>query len=150
RSPVYRRRRREDTVRSTSAPLVGRDAWLRELLAALTAVGDGRSGCVVIEGPAGIGKSRLLTVVADAARARGLALAVARPIELDRIAPLSPLLRALRAAEPPVLGDTALADLGEQEGSRFWLLNRLGEMIEEFATSRPLVIVVDDAQWADE
>ncbi|RKR90392.1 regulatory LuxR family protein [Micromonospora pisi] len=134
----------------TGGPLVGRDKWLGELGTALTATVTGNGGCVVVEGPAGIGKSRLLAVVAEEATRRGLPVAVARPTELDRIAPLSALLRALRAASPPVLDDATIAELARQEGNRFWLLDRLGETIEEFAAERGLVMILDDTQWADE
>ncbi len=137
-------------MRLSTAPLVGRDCPRAVLLSAVAAVADGHGSCVVLEGPAGIGKSRLLTAAADDARERELAVVVARPTELDRIAPLNALLRALRSGPDPVLADAAVAGLAEQDGGRFWLLDRLGEQIEEYAARRPLVIVLDDTQWADE
>ncbi len=131
-------------------PLVGRDEWLSRLLPAVEAAANGAGGCVVVEGPAGIGKTRLLAAVAEQARARGVAVATARLSEFDQIAPLNALLRGLRRGDPPVLDEAAAASLARQEGSRYWLLDRLGELIEEFAQARPLVVVLDDAQWADE
>ncbi|MEV0236708.1 AAA family ATPase [Nonomuraea sp. NPDC050786] len=88
--------------------LVGRTDALRVVEEVLEAA----AGCVVVEGPAGIGKSRLLEEAAGRARARGTAVAWGRATELDRVAPLSTLLRPLTAplghaggGESPVQGD---------------------------------------------
>ncbi|MFF3330835.1 helix-turn-helix transcriptional regulator [Streptomyces sp. NPDC002888] len=137
-------------MRLTGTELVGRERNLATLSELLDVTAEGSGACAVVEGPAGIGKSRLLAAVAEEARARAMAVVSARPAELDRIAPLSALLRALRAGDPPVLDEAAVAELARQESSRFWLLDRLGELIEAYATRRPLVISLDDTQWADE
>lgn len=137
-------------MRLTGAELVGREQDLAALSGLLDGVADGVGGCAVVEGPAGIGKSRLLKAVTEEAGARGMAVAFARPAELDRIAPLGALLRALRTGDPPVLDEAAVAELAGQEHSRFWLLDRLGELIQAFATRQPLVVALDDTQWADE
>ena len=61
-----------------------REAELAELAAALTAARAGAGRLVVIEGPAGIGKSRLLAEARAMARTRGMAVLAARGIELER------------------------------------------------------------------
>ncbi len=137
---------KESDVEATPS-LVGRDDDLRKLEGIVRATADGTGGSVVVEGPAGIGKSRLLaTAMAEAGRL-GMVVAAGQATELDRAAPLSTLMTSLRYGGPPELGVAALA---RQEGSRFCLVDRLGEMIEDYVRMRPLVIALDDAHWADE
>lgn len=127
--------------------LVGRDDTLSELRRALRAAADGVGGCVVVEGPAGIGKSRVLDLVAQEAAGLGMMVAVGRAAELDRVAPLTPLLTGLRRGELPGLDIEAL---GRQGGDRYWVIDRLRDLIERSARDSPALIVLDDAQWADE
>ncbi|MGW3341876.1 helix-turn-helix transcriptional regulator [Nonomuraea rubra] len=114
--------------------LVGRE----DALAAVSEVVLGGAGCVVVEGPAGIGKSRLLEEAAAVGRAGGLAVVLGRATELDRVAPLSTLSRAL--------GDSGASP----EYGAFLAIERAGEAIERFSRVRPVAIVLDDVQWADE
>ncbi|MFG3494199.1 AAA family ATPase [Streptomyces sp. NPDC047928] len=147
-SPGPRQRERGDlTLRTARASLVGRDSTLSELRATLTTTVEGTGGCLVIEGPAGIGKSRLLDVITAEAEELGMLVAVGRAAELDRVAPLTPLLTALRRGELPGLD---IAALGSAGGDRFWLIDELRDLIESCAHDRPMLIVLDDAQWADE
>ncbi|MGP4098854.1 helix-turn-helix transcriptional regulator [Nonomuraea sp. KM90] len=121
------------------------------------------SGCVVVEGPAGIGKSRLLEEAAGLGRPAGLERSAGQPVaagrvvaagratELDRVAPLSTLWRALGPSEGapgPLDGALPAPERGPDGGFR--AIERLGEEIDRFTRSRPLAIVLDDVQWADE
>ncbi|GLW11155.1 hypothetical protein Misp01_62830 [Microtetraspora sp. NBRC 13810] len=106
-------------------PLVGRNDVRESLLRALRSTADG-GGCLVLEGPAGIGKSRLLDTTAREATALGLTVATARATELDRVAPLTPLTTALRGILPPLLGDGPGHGTGPEPDHRFWLVDRLG------------------------
>ncbi|MGH3813277.1 MAG: AAA family ATPase [Pseudonocardiaceae bacterium] len=132
------------------SPLVGRSTVLAELRVALLAVSGGTGGCLIMEGPAGIGKSRLLVTVAAQARDLGVQVAEGRATPLDRVAPLTPLLTVLRGCQPPVLDEAGLASLAPHQGSRYWLVDRLGELIDDYAGTQPLLIALDDAQWIDE
>ncbi|WP_018685539.1 ATP-binding protein [Actinokineospora enzanensis] len=131
-----------------STPLVGRGAERAELSRVLAAAADGTGACVVLEGPAGIGKSRLLAAACAEAAALGMAVAAGRATELDNVAPLTALLTALKSSDPPVLAD--IAQLGDPAAGRFWLVDRLDELVQKYVTGRALLIVVDDMQWADE
>ncbi|MBB5780917.1 helix-turn-helix transcriptional regulator [Nonomuraea jabiensis] len=144
---------RPDALAGVGRELVGRaDAF--GVVGGVLAAG---SGCVVVEGPAGIGKSRLLEEAAARARARGTAVVLGRATELDRVAPLSTLLRALTSGDGPLgagfgdagFGDAGLGDAG-LGGGGFRVIERVGEAVERFTRSRPLAIVLDDVQWADE
>ncbi|MBB5873641.1 DNA-binding CsgD family transcriptional regulator [Allocatelliglobosispora scoriae] len=73
----------------------------------------------------------------------GVTVVSGRVTELDAAAPLSPLLSALR-------GHVDLGELDPVAGNRYWLINRLTELIEAAARIRPVLIVLDDLHWADE
>jgi len=66
-----------------------REAELMQLSALLTAAQVGRGQVCVIEGPSGVGKSRLLDECASAARGLGLSVLRARCSELTRDHPFS-------------------------------------------------------------
>jgi DNA-binding CsgD family transcriptional regulator len=94
-----------------------------------------------------MGKTCLLDASAREARALGLAVAPGRATELDRVAPLTTIVTALQRASPTAIDLSALRG---QEGERYWYIDRLGEALETYVTDRPLLLVIDDAQWADE
>jgi ATP/maltotriose-dependent transcriptional regulator MalT len=135
-------------MHATRSAFVGRRTELTELRSALVAVAQGSGGLVIVDGPAGIGKSRLLEAFAGEATQARVAVAAGAATELDHMAPLAALLGALRTSTPPVLTD--LGRLGDPAGSRFWLVDHLGDLVEQYVRSRPLAIVLDDLQWADE
>jgi DNA-binding SARP family transcriptional activator len=77
--------------------LAGRERELAALDAALERTAVGRAELIVVEGEAGIGKSRLLQTWAAAAKATGVLVLEARCDELERSLPLQPLAEALDA-----------------------------------------------------
>jgi DNA-binding CsgD family transcriptional regulator/predicted ATPase len=105
---------------------------------------------LLLDGPAGIGKSTVLAAAARQARGLGVAVAAGRPTGPDRAAPLAPLLDALRSADPPVLTAGGLAALADLSGSQLPLLDRLAEIVTGYTRTRPLLVVLDDLQWADD
>jgi ATP/maltotriose-dependent transcriptional regulator MalT len=128
------------------APLVGRDLELAGLREIVAETDSGVGGCVVLTGLPGIGKTRLLDEVADGALEAGLAVAYGRATEIDRSAPASTLASTLRSLRPKAPDLTALT----WPADRFFLVDRLGEVLEAQAADRPLLIIIDDVQWADE
>jgi hypothetical protein len=92
--------------------LYEREAELAALLQALTAARSGDGGLVLIEGPAGIGKSRLLAEARAIAGALGMAALTARGIDLERDAPFgvaADLFAATLAAAPPAARERLLS-----------------------------------------
>ena len=102
-------------TRAVRWPFTGREAELRLVEDALA---DAAAGGVVIVGPAGVGKTRLLGEAAARAEARGVPLAwvrataSARSIPLGAFAPLLPALEAREGVELLARARQALAGRG--------------------------------------
>jgi predicted ATPase len=124
---------------------------------AVRAVQDGRGSVVVVEGPAGIGKSAVL----DEARRRvagELRQLGARAGTLERDFGFGVVRQLLevpaRSREIPDAARTVLADVGAAEPGfagegGFAVLHGLLLVVLDLAEEGPLLIVVDDLQWAD-
>ena len=69
---VYKPNSQQSTVNSQQSEIIGRRAEIAEIEKALDAVQAGATRALVIEGEAGIGKSRLVDELKRAARERGL------------------------------------------------------------------------------
>ena len=142
----------------------GREAEVAVLSGALDRVASGRRAVVLIEGEAGIGKTRLLDAALENARGRGMQVAAGRAEELEQTRPFGAVAHAFgcsRSSHDPrraVIGEL-LATGGDGErnpitvtsdpGLRFRVVDALADLVEELALSGPLVIGVDDLQWAD-
>src|SRR3954469_3219472 len=137
---------------------------------ALTAARDGSGRLVLVEAPAGLGKSSLLEDARRRAHDNGFEVLTGRGRELEREFPFGVArqlfegrLRASRPAErrrllqgsaglvAELLGLEAPAS-GEPsgEGSPYPLLHGLHWLAANLADRAPLLMVVDDAHWADE
>ncbi|PKV83100.1 AAA family ATPase [Streptomyces sp. TLI_146] len=130
--------------------LRGREAELEQLRALVEAVRDGGEGAVaVLLGEPGIGKTVLLQEAVSLARAQGFVVSHGRAEELHELAPLASLASGLLHGDPPLLARTDFADLADHHDQRVWLVERLAQLIEERAADTPVLIAVDDVQWAD-
>jgi predicted ATP-dependent serine protease len=79
-----RQRRNSAVVPRVQAELLERDRELLQLGEFLDRVLERRGGVAVVEGPAGIGKTRLLEAVCERAAGRGLRVLSARGGDLER------------------------------------------------------------------
>ncbi|WP_079042302.1 helix-turn-helix transcriptional regulator [Streptomyces aureus] len=131
-------------------PLRGRDAELAFVEARLGALDRGEGGIIRVEGPAGIGRSRILAEAAAAARRRGTRVFEGAADPDEQFVPLGPLLDGLLSGEDPLSGAVRLRDLATTPGQRFWLLQELGDRLRETARNGPLLVVLDDLQWCDD
>ncbi|WP_411111075.1 helix-turn-helix transcriptional regulator [Streptomyces sp. c-19] len=131
-------------------PLRGRDAELAFIEARLDALDRGEGGIIRVEGPVGIGRSRILAEAAAAAGRRGTRVFEGAADPDEQFVPLGPLLDGLLSGEEPLPGAIRLRDLATTPGQRFWLLQELGDRLRETARNGPLLVVLDDLQWCDD
>src|ERR1700744_4108072 len=110
---------------------------------------QGRGGVLVIEGPPGIGKSRLLTEVMALADKGGVRTLFGEAFEYQQTVPFFSLFMATLRADPPVGDADALRRLGGSEDLRYWVVRDLADAIHAVAAETPLVIVLEDIHWAD-
>lgn len=156
--------------------LVGRDAELARLDAALAAAFAGEAHAVFVCGPPGIGKTTLLDALVVRVEQRGEAL-VARgqsvehygageaylPLlealgQLGRSPAAATLLPLLRRHAPTWLAQLpALVDPEEHEAlarralgsTRERMLRELAELLDAFTAEQPLLLIVEDLHWSD-
>ena len=76
-------------------PLIGRERELSELLGRLEAAGQGQGGAALVAGEPGIGKTRLVSELADQAREAGWQVLVGRAYESEGLPPYWPFHEAL-------------------------------------------------------
>lgn len=147
--------------------LVERDAELGTIRAVQGRAAAGAGSLIVIEGPAGIGKSRLLAEACAFAEADGLQVLRARGGLLERDLAYGAvrmlLERSLAALDTPqredvLSGAAALAAPalsaagGDQQATAdrgFAVIHGLFWCVANLAERRPLLLLLDDAHWFD-
>jgi len=153
--------------------LVGRERELEQLALAIQ---DARRH-VLVTGDVGIGKTRLVTQAAQAARERGTVVVEASCLPLDVRLPLLPVIEIVRSLDKD-LGRPAFAEVlaglpqyaldelarlapelivrqagpdalpgGEWQRQRMFAAVDL--MLTRIASSRPVVVIVEDVHWID-
>ena len=158
--------------RDGAESLLERDGELARIDSALAEARAGRGTFVVIEGPAGIGKTALLAAARTAAAADGMRVLRARGTELERDfafgvvrqlfePPLAvatesvreDLLHAAAGLAAGLLGlpGAPIPDRARASGvdPSFAILHGLYWLAANLAASGPLCLAIDDAQWAD-
>src|SRR6201987_4058550 len=130
-------------------PIRGRSGELKVIGARMTAVAQGRGGVLVIEGPPGIGKSRLLTEVTALADKGGVRTLLGEAFEDQQTVPFFALFMATLRADPPVGDADALRRLGSSADLRYWVVHDLADAIGAAAAQTPLAILLEDIHWAD-
>jgi hypothetical protein len=153
------------TATARRSAFVGRDDALAEVHRAVEEARAGRTRLALIEGEPGIGKTSLATEVVSRADASGFRACWGRCHDDEGAPPLWPWVQILRALEvdsdalpghlrailASVLSDfgaTADSDLAP-DVARFQLFEAVREVIERAASARPVILIVDDLQWAD-
>jgi DNA-binding NarL/FixJ family response regulator len=127
----------------------GRDAELALIRDELERLSDGAQAVVIVEGAAGMGKSRLLAEVSTIARGLGTRVGTSAADPSETVVELATLLAALFDGAEPLLDPREFTALHAPPEQRFWLLRDLQALLERAALESPLLIAIDDAQWAD-
>ena len=145
--------------------LFEREAQLARVERTFDRVGAGGGAVVVVEGPAGIGKTELLAAVRAAAQTRGLGALRARGSEFEEEIAfgvarqlLEPMVRAASPGERRRLLDgvahVGAQALGVETGApptdRFAAIHGLFWLCANRLERGPLMVAVDDVQWADD
>src|SRR5262245_9382423 len=147
-------------------PLVGRADELGLLDQVLSELDRGRAGAIELAGEPGIGKTRLLRELAHHAEARGHLVLAGSAAELEQDLPFSVFVDSLDEYVRG-LGPTRLAALDEEvrrelghvfpslsvlalgrtatlQHERYRSHRAIRMLLERLATSKPLVLVLDD------
>jgi DNA-binding CsgD family transcriptional regulator/tetratricopeptide (TPR) repeat protein len=142
--------------------LLERESELGSIEAALAGAASGHGSVLVVEGAAGIGKSSLLAAAAE--RAHGMRVLRARGSPLEQayaFGTVRTLFDPIRAtadwdaltADAAALArhalDPAPAAFGPGDDATHATLHGLFWLTANLCAERPLVLVVDDAHWAD-
>jgi DNA-binding CsgD family transcriptional regulator/tetratricopeptide (TPR) repeat protein len=160
-------------ARVSTPAFVGRRAELAALLDAFGAATEGRGTVALVDGEAGVGKSRLVGEVAAHARRRDARVLVGQCLDLEEgglpYAPVVDILRTLAreltdaegaATLGPlraVLGRDLPAGAGRDHGAgapgdplgQARLFELLLTVVDRLVADRPLVLVIEDLHWAD-
>ena len=153
-------------MRSSNRVILERDKELAALAGAIADAAAGHGTFVLVEGPAGIGKTTLLRAACALASADGPEILTARGLALEGDFPygivrqlIEPVLAGATPDDWPGLLDGAaglaarvfdwagVASAGDD--SPYSTMHGLYWLIANLAARRPLVIAVDDAHWAD-
>ena len=155
-------------------PFVGRGANLSQLIAFYEKAIGGQPQIVLLEGEAGVGKSRLASAFLDWAKVQGASILEGKAYETYQRLAYQPLLDCFRPFSEQeqdlrqLLSDIWIAELSrllpelreryphlppptiDEAFASSRLLEALARLGQAIATRYPLLIYIDDMQWADE
>ena len=153
----------------TDTPLVGRTLERDRLWQAWDDAGRGRAILAIVEGEAGIGKSRLVAEVARGVLERHAVVLLGRSYDGERL-PFGPWVDAMRGAGLVAWAQsgTALAPAVRSELARLFpelgaptaaparadehvrLFEAVAALLASIAERTPLLVVLEDLHWADD
>ena len=163
-------------VRFDRTPFVAREEERAQLRAFLDRLAKGSGALVMIGGEPGVGKTRIAEEVAAEGRQRQFRTLIGRCYEMDSPPPYLPFVEVLEASAKEVDPKTFRAALGDAAGEvakvmpqlrqmyddippglelppeqeRRYLFNSIRDFVTRAAAGRPLVVILDDLQWADD
>ena len=163
----------ESAAPGAEMPMVGRRKELERLVAGLDRAAAGRGGAVLVQGEPGIGKTRLVQELLARAAERAIPWAWGGSIEGGGTPAYWPWVEVIRSLftrsdiAPPaqgagmselaqvvpeiqsLTGPTEVPAALDPETARLRLFEAMTGILAGASTMKPLVVVLDDLQWAD-
>ena len=131
-------------------PLRGRGEPLGRALTALRGTRQhGSSSIVLVSGPAGIGKTALLAEICRRAATMKFRVASSKCDQIEQVWPGAPVIAMLRAGRDPLATAAEYEQVTRLVSEPLLLVDRIASLLENAAMAGPVLIVVDDLQWAD-
>ena len=109
----------------------------------------GHNSVVLVEGGAGFGKTRILEAGISLAEEAGLRAGLGSAAPGDNTVPMRPFFAALFDGPQPLVNPGERGRLHYLPEQRYWLLEEIESLIEQAAVEHPLLLAIDDLQWAD-
>lgn len=143
---------------SSADGLVGREAEFGVAAAAVRHLSDGQASTLVIEGQAGIGKTRLVQSIVDYAQSLDVAVFCGQTHPFERSRPFGVVAAALdldrRSSDPR---RAAIGALLTGEGAtapptadiHYRVVEEIVDLVETLCAERPALLVAEDIHWAD-
>ncbi len=138
--------------------LVGREAELTVAVAAVRQLSEGRPSVLVIEGEAGIGKTRLVQSIVADARSRDVDVFYGQAHPFERTRPFGVVAAALdlsrrspdprRAAIGGLLAGQG-AGVRAAGGIQYRVVEEIVDLLDKSCAERPVLLVAEDVHWAD-
>jgi DNA-binding CsgD family transcriptional regulator/tetratricopeptide (TPR) repeat protein len=144
--------------------LVGRSAELDQIRSAVRQVAGGIGQALLVTGEAGIGKTRVVVEALDDGVDLGVRVFRGAAEELERGRPFGVIADCLaihessaddrRAHVARLLDDEATHEddegwFGESPSTEFRIVEAVVALVEELSARSPVVVAVEDLQWAD-
>ncbi len=140
--------------------LVGREAELALTAGAVRQLSEGRVSVMVIDGEAGIGKTRLVERLVDDARSQDVAAFCGQAHPFERNRPFGVVAGALglshrstdprRAAIGAMLGGRSTGESARAAGDiQYRVVEEIVDLVETSCAAGPVLLVLEDIHWAD-
>jgi DNA-binding winged helix-turn-helix (wHTH) protein len=164
-------REEQAPVLPMQAPFVGRTRLMSQLEALLESTAQGQGRLCIVQGVAGIGKTRVALELGQIAIRLGFQVYSGRSLPDGGSPSFWPWIQILRSmqrssqlseagelrsaledlAQPKVRNDAELASPRDERAARFWLLDNIVHfLIAAGSQSAPLLLCLDDVHWADD
>lgn len=131
------------------SPIRGRDEQLHVINGFLERVRTGIGAVAIIEGAAGLGKTRMLTTARTTARELSFRTGFGTAEPGHSPVKMAVLMEALFGGADSLIERTALGSRDRSGEEPFWLLQDVLTLMERAALRQPLLVCLDDVQWAD-
>src|SRR5262245_15117409 len=147
------------------AMLVERERELAAFASALREAERGRGAVVLVEAPAGLGKTSLLKAAGEAGSKAGFACLRARASELERDfaygcvrqllepvvanGPSTGLFEGAASLSEPLFNPASAPHLAPPADRAFSMLHGLYWLLNNLTDERPVVLSLDDLHWCD-